>query len=238
MLSSRSRFALALLPAVVTLLLVALALTSGRALTRAAAWVDHTRQVMERSDAVLLRTVDAETGQRGYLVTGDTLYLAPRTGADAEARRALADLRRLTADNPRQQLRIDTLQTLLATRFALLDSGITLRRAGQVETVVSGALLRNGRRTMDEVRRLLADVQASEQRLLDRRRADARERQNVVGLVLALGGLLAVAVALLVNVFLARIITESQRMAREMGAQLDDLIAARREIEERKRRST
>lgn len=238
MITSRSRFALALLPAVVTLVLVTIALASGRALTRAAGWVDHTRQVMEHSNALLLRTVDAETGQRGYLVTLDTLFLNPYSGAESTVRQALDSLRRLTVDNPRQQLRLDTLASELTERFAILDSGITMQKSGQIGTIMKGRTLRNGRHSMDRVRRLVADIQASEQHLLDRRRTDERRSDEVVRLVLLFGGLIAVVVAIVVNVFLARIITECERMTRELGAQLDDLVAARREIEERNRRDS
>lgn len=233
MISSRSRFALAMLPAVVTLLLVAIALGSGRRLTRAVGWVDHTGEVIQRSNALLVRTLDAETGQRGYLVTGDTLFLRPYDNAEPAVRKSLDELRALATDNPRQGLRIDTLARELAIRFAILDSGIVNRRTGHFQTIVEGSTFRNGRRSMDRVRRLIADIQSSEQRLLGGRRGEARRGERVVRSVLLLGGLIAVVVALVVNVFLARILDESVRMSREMGAQLDDLIAARRELGER-----
>lgn len=238
MISSRSRFALAMLPAVVTLILVAVALGSGRRLTRAVGWVDHTGEVIQRSNALLVRTLDAETGERGYLVTGDTIFLRPYDNAEPAARKSLDELRTLTTDNPGQALRIDTLARELAVRFAILDSGVVNRRTGRFQSIVEGSMLRHGRQSMDRVRRLIADIQSSEQRLLDRRRGEARRGERVVRSVLLLGGLVAVVVAIAVNVFLARILDESVRMSREMGAQLDDLIAARRELGERNRPST
>jgi CHASE3 domain sensor protein len=62
--------------------------------------VAHTRQVIETNDAVLDRVVDAETGERGYIITGDSPFLEPYRGAEQDAIAHIGDLRRLTADNP------------------------------------------------------------------------------------------------------------------------------------------
>lgn len=230
MLTARSRLALALLPAAVTFAVISLAVANDRALRRAVDWVEHTRQVIDRGDALLTRAVDAETGQRGYLVTGDTTFLAPRVGALEDVQQTLGELRRLTNDNSVQQARLDTIGSELTTRFRMLDSAITLRRAGNVAPLAEGGLLREGRRRMDNVRRLIAAVKGDEQRLLVERRAAADQRLRVGTLVLLLGGLLAVVTAVVANVILARAITESEQMSRELGAQLEDLVAARREL--------
>ena len=230
MLTARSRSLVALAPAVVTFAVIALALVNFRSLQRAVEWVDHTRQVIDRSDALLARTVDAETGQRGYLVTGDTEFLAPRSGARRDALQALADLRQLTTDNPIQQARLDTIVSEIGVRFVMLDSGIALRRAGQTAPLMKGDLLRAGRQRMDHVRQLIGAVKADETRLLAQRRQVADQKLRVATLVLLLGGLLSVVTAVVVNVMLARTITESEQMSRELGAQLDDLVAAKREL--------
>jgi CHASE3 domain sensor protein len=230
MLTARSRLVLTLLPAVVTFAVISLAVANDRALRRAVEWVEHTRQVIDRSDALLTRSVDAETGQRGYLITGDTTFLTPRRGALEDLRQALADLHRLTNDNAPQQARLDTIASELTARFRVLDSAIALRRAGNIAPLAGGDLLREGRRRMDNVRQLVAAVKAEEQRLLGQRREVADRRLRVGTLVLLLGGLLAVVTALLANMMLARVITESEQMTRELGAQLEDLVAAKREL--------
>lgn len=230
MLTARSRSLVALAPAVVTFAVIALALVNFRSLQRAVEWVDHTRQVIDRSDALLARTVDAETGQRGYLVTGDTEFLTPGSGARGDVQQALVDLRQLTSDNPVQRARLDTIISEIGVRFVMLDSGIALRRAGQTAPLMKGDLLRAGRLRMDHVRQLIGAVKAEETRLLAQRRQVADQKLRVATLVLLLGGLLAVVTAVVVNVMLARTITESEQMSRELGAQLDDLVAAKREL--------
>ena len=239
MLTARSRSLVALAPAVVTFAVIALALVNFRSLQRAVEWVDHTRQVIDRSDALLARTVDAETGQRGYLalfgasdltIYRDTEFLAPRSGARRDALQALADVRQLTTDNPIQQARLDTIVSEIGVRFVMLDSGIVLRRAGQTAPLMKGDLLRAGRQRMDHVRQLIGAVKAEETALLVQRRLVADQKQRMATLVLLLGGLLSVVTAVVVNVMLARTITESEQMSRELGAQLDDLVAAKREL--------
>src|SRR6187200_3253209 len=72
-------------------------------------WVDHTQAVLRSADQVIATLVDAETGQRGYLLTGRERYLGPyNTGIKAHVA-ALDRLRALTLDNPAQQHRLDTL---------------------------------------------------------------------------------------------------------------------------------
>ena len=67
------------------------------------AWVLHSRQVLFQLEETESTLKDAETGQRGYLLTGDTKYLAPYDRAQAEIDSHIASLARLTADNPAQQ---------------------------------------------------------------------------------------------------------------------------------------
>jgi hypothetical protein len=115
----------------------------------------------------------------------------------------------------------------------MLDSGIMLRRAGQVARLAKGDLLRAGRQHMGRIRQLVASVKADEQHLLAQRQEAADRRLRIATLVLLLGGLLSVVTAIVVNVMLARIITDGEQMTRELGAQLEDLVAARRELSAR-----
>ncbi|MCC5622072.1 CHASE3 domain-containing protein, partial [Nostoc sp. CHAB 5715] len=65
-----------------------------------AQWVTHTREVLEKTKEVMSQIKDAETGQRGYLLTGKERYLEPYRTATSEITQKLKALRQLTADNP------------------------------------------------------------------------------------------------------------------------------------------
>lgn len=231
--TARSRLALVLLPAVVTLVVILLAFSNARLYTRDIGWVDHTRQVIERSNTLLIEVLSAEVGQRGYLVTGDSAFLGPVLDAKLNAEKVVTELQRLTSDNPSQRPRLAAVDSELAAGFAIIDRGAVLRARGRIEPAAHGALLREARTHIDRLRRLVDALQGEEQRLLALRESSTARQAMIASSVLLLGGALAVIVAMLVNLLLARIIDERERMSRELVAQLDDLAAVRRELDAR-----
>src|SRR5205085_460305 len=87
----------------------AAALRSTEATVSSARWVAQTLQVRAELEAGFADLIEAETGVRGYVITGDTTYLAPYHSARTTLHSRLAGLRDLTADNPAQQRRLDAL---------------------------------------------------------------------------------------------------------------------------------
>ena len=84
----------------ITAVLVIVGLSAAQ--PRSYGWITHTLQVENQVRTVLSRLVDAETGQRGYLITGREDYLEPYNAAAAHLDGDLATLRTLVADNPKQ----------------------------------------------------------------------------------------------------------------------------------------
>ena len=228
---ARSRLALALLPAIVTLAVVSFAFAEARILMRDNEWVDHTRLVIERTDALPLRVVRAESEQRGHLATGDSALLASARREKQGAQRVFDELQRLTADNASQRSRLEALARELTMGPALLLEAPAARQRGRADSLARVALLREGGRHTDRVLQLVTAVKAEEERLLGERLTASSQQARISAAVLVLGGALAVIIALVVNLFLTRLINERERMSRELGAQLDDLVAARRELE-------
>lgn len=231
--SSRSRLALALLPAFVTLVVIGLAFANARILKRDNESVDRTRLVIERSDAFLLHVMRSELGQRGYLLTGDSTFLTSVRGEKGGAEQVLDDIERLTADNASQRPRLDALERELTKGVELFAAAAASRTGGRGDSVSHAALLGEGRNRIERVRDLVGAVKAEEERLLGERQAATSRQARIASVVLLLGGALAVGIALVVNLILARIINESERMSRELGAQLDDLVAMKQELESR-----
>jgi len=77
----------------------------------------HTYEVRSNIDAVLAGLVDAETGQRGYLITGEEAYLEPYHTATNSIHQRIGDLRSLTSDNPNQQRLIQNLESPVAENW-------------------------------------------------------------------------------------------------------------------------
>jgi PAS domain S-box-containing protein len=139
-----------------------------------AGWVAHTHEVLDQTRDVLRTLVDAETGQRGFLVTSKETFLEPYHQALARLDQRVQALKDLTQDNPRQQARIEKLKKLTAEQLALLEQGIDLHRnsAQQARALVaSGA----GKAKMDAIRQLIATIEDEEHDLL-------QERQQQSGL--------------------------------------------------------
>src|SRR5437763_4680074 len=98
--------------------------------------VGHTRSVLLTSTSLLTALLDAETGERGYLLTRDTTFLAPYRGASPRIDSLLAQLRSLTLDNPGQQRRIDTLALRAHERVDALAAAIEDMRTGKPDVAV------------------------------------------------------------------------------------------------------
>src|SRR6266851_7578259 len=96
--------------------------------TEASEWRKHTYEVLRKLDATVARLVDAETGQRGYVLTGKEAYLEPYRAAIMEVGQTIATLKSLTSDNPNQQKRIQILEPLVGKKLAELQLTIDLRR--------------------------------------------------------------------------------------------------------------
>ncbi|MES2809938.1 MAG: CHASE3 domain-containing protein, partial [Bacteroidota bacterium] len=75
--------------------------------------VTHSSLVIQKIEKTLSVMKDAETGQRGYLLTGRDLYLEPYNGAVKEALNLIAEAERLTVDNPTQQKNIAAIKKIM-----------------------------------------------------------------------------------------------------------------------------
>jgi methyl-accepting chemotaxis protein len=73
-------------------------------------WVVHTYQVLGQLDGILQGMTDAETGERGYILTGEDSYLGPYQRGLNEVRESTGEVRKLTADNLKQQHSLDALE--------------------------------------------------------------------------------------------------------------------------------
>ena len=91
-------------------------------------WVAHTHQVLENLEAVISLLKDAETGQRGFVLTRQDRYLEPYQAALVNLDQRVKELRRLTEENDDQQRRIDSLEPLIKQKLEELRETIDLRR--------------------------------------------------------------------------------------------------------------
>ena len=121
--------------------------------------VEQTRQLLQHTDSLLSTVKDAETGQRGFIITGDDQYLEPYHAAVTTVPNELAQLRALSADRPTVRPRIDALEVLVREKLEELNDTITLRRTQGFPAALEVIRTNRDKRTMDEIRRLGSEVE-------------------------------------------------------------------------------
>lgn len=199
----------------------------------------HARETLLQAEWVLSLLKDVETGQRGYLLTGDRTFLGPYQDASARLDSALATLRRGLEDNRVDGGRFRAVEQLVARRVAIAADNLALRQTTALPAMPSGARARleEGKRVMDSLR---TEFQALElelrQRLRDLDRQvqarQARARWVAYGVAGVAGALLLLAYGLLLREQGRRVRSEQAlahaagELARRRGAELESVFQA------------
>jgi CHASE3 domain sensor protein len=168
---------------------------------------------------------DAETGQRGYILTGDEAYLEPYHAGSGEVLNVVRELRKLTADNANQQKRIDTAERLAAAKLAELKQTVDLRKAGDLEGAMKVVRGGEGKLTMDELRRTLDQMEAEERGLLEQRDQEGEAAASGAKSVIVLGTLLC----LLLVTAAGALITRS--LSRQIGSSVGQIQSSSSELQ-------
>lgn len=153
----------------------------------------QTRQVLEHIASLFSALQDAETGQRGYLLTGKDTYLKPYDHAIGVVSSLLDELRGLTADNPEQQKRTGDLRALAAAKLEKLRKTIEVQKTNGAAAALEIVQTDNGKQLMDQVRDSIAAMKATELTLLDKRNASLMNAATGMSVVMFSGiGLLLI----------------------------------------------
>ena len=190
-------------------------------------WVRHTFQVGERLSRVRILTLRTELGRRGYLLTGDPEDRAIVAEVHRNLPQEVEALRRSTDDNPDQGIRVARLAALVQQRLAGAERSMWLHDTGRKADAL--ALLHSAatRETRVRLLRVVAEIEAEEQRLLGQRLARANALETPVQVAFVGSAFLVLLLALLV----LRDRRERMLSLRDANAQLEQDIA-RREIAE------
>jgi PAS domain S-box-containing protein len=176
----------------------------------------HSYEVRDRLNDVLAHLQDAETGQRGYLLTGQDPYLAPYVRGVASLARDVSALRQLAGLDTAQQGRLATLDRLVVAKLAELNQTIELRRQRGLDTTLPLVTSDRGRQLMDSVRRTIEGLDATEAARTERSDEGVRVAGTFARLTIIAGILLAIAVVLVSGVVINRDVTERRRVEEEV----------------------
>jgi len=153
--------------------------------------VMQTNAVINKLENTLSVLKDAETGQRGFLLTGNDAFLEPYNGAQERASFLLNDVKQLTSDNTGQQVDCDLLSQIINKRLVVLNQLIDQKRKG--ETVTDASLLA-GKVYMDSARNIVKKMVDREQALLEARTASLKQFTSSTPIFIVVASLLAILV--------------------------------------------
>jgi len=186
-------------------------------------WVTHTHQVLEQVDLLLTDLLNAETGERGFILTGEESFLEPYKEALARLNGDVKDLHELISDNPIEQGTMDRVEPLITERLGMLRDRIEVRKK---EGLISGAeIVRQGpgKQYMDKIRAQLSEMKQEEIRLLALRTEEAAKSSRNTRTVIVTGEVLAVAFLCLAGMVVAQEIGQRRRAEMEVRTLNTDL---------------
>ena len=222
---------LALVPLVLVILIGVLTFDRARSVVAEVQSAERGHEILEASGSLLTRAIDAETGQRAYLLTGDETFLEPYRGARTDIERSLRALRtRVQGDRP-QETRLNAIEALTNQRFALLDSSIAQRRAGNLSEASNSMAQLLGKEKMDQLRGAVSRFQSYERSQLAERRAAEQQSVSNAGILIVAAALLALLLSSLINLRFSRAIEERERTNAELRRVNEDLQHQSAELE-------
>jgi PAS domain S-box-containing protein len=170
-------------------MLVMISLTGAwtlRQINRSDLWIDHTHEVIRYDQQLLSDVKDAESAERGYIITGEEAYRIPYDAAVQDTPRILAKLQELMADNPAQQERLRNLQPLIGQRFVVFENALRQRKDSGLEAAQRIVLAGQGRAASKRIRDAIQQMESEEYRLLEQR-SRSRQARITNGFLAVLG---------------------------------------------------
>jgi signal transduction histidine kinase len=186
--------------------------------------VVHTVNVQEKLSNLLLNVRRAESGQRGYLLTGRQQYLSDYRDAAPAIETNLAELRTLTSDNPERGPVLDQMDELARAKIDELAKTVELKDSGHHDAAIALVQSDDGFKTMNALRLLVERTSADEERLLLARSAASR-RNDARLLAVSLTGMALVVLIGALSVFLV------QRTSRQRESARNELAATNANLE-------
>ena len=194
--------------------------------------VTDTHRVIEATQATLQDVTNAETGQRGFLLTNHESYLEPYHAALLAITADTTLLRRLTSHDLQQRQQLDTLSRRIQYKLAELAETIKLKRSASPDSALEVVMSDRGEDAMHDIRATLHALSNRQEELLAQRTAAAEKHYRAVEATVIGGTIAAVLIALLLNTLLTRFANAQTGNVRRLDAQNIELADANRLLSE------
>lgn len=167
-------------------------------------WNNHTYHVLQNQEKVLSLLKDAETGQRGFIITGDERYLEPFNNATKTIFQTIDNGIELTKDNPAQQERIKKTKLLASARIEILNQIIDLRRNVGFDAALKEVVTNKGKKIMDDIRLAIDEIETVENGLLEVRTNKMNNDVIMTNSVIIYGTLFSIILVVLIGLLIVR----------------------------------
>jgi PAS domain S-box-containing protein len=178
----------------------------------------HTTTVILALNDNLISLLNAETGERGFIITSDSSYLEPYNKARQNISGNISRLRTLTADNPVQQKKLDTLENYVNKKLSIIAKFISLKKQGDDEALKKMlAISGEGKRMMDAIRHANQSMEAEELRLREERTSRTNNSIANAQLILILEGVFASLITFLLAFIIIRELNRRKKIEKELA---------------------
>jgi diguanylate cyclase (GGDEF)-like protein/PAS domain S-box-containing protein len=179
--------------------------------------VEHTLAVESAIHGTITLLVDAETGHRGYLLTGDERFLEPLSWAKLELEPRLKGLDSLTMGDAQQAEHLRAIRGLIQQKLEFIRASEELRRLGNTEEAIARVRSGRGKELMDQIRVHARQMLFHEQEGLSERKAEAQHAEQVAIIGVGVGSVIMVVLALFSLLTVSRDVTELKSAAEELA---------------------
>lgn len=146
--------------------------------------------------------MDAETGQRGFIFTGDEEFITPYIAGVDNQESIKTNLKKLISDNPTQLQNLSEAELLINEKLNELKTTINLKRRGEEQELRNLVLSGLGRRLMDEIRIQLDEMYQIENQLLQERQKEFEQAQQFSRIAIVAGTIIILGLVCIILVFI------------------------------------
>ncbi len=186
-----------------------------KALLNSSRMVNHTSSVIQELDEMMSIMKDAETAQRGFLLTGDEAFLARYNGVSENAFASITRIRELTSDNPFQQKNSEQLKALISKRIAFMQRLVDLKKASKPLSV---DFLQEGKNAMDELRILANAMKEHERGLLAERTTSMNRFASYTPILIMIAAALSLIITIFFYIKVSNDFAEKAQLQRDLEA--------------------
>lgn len=203
----------------------AMAYRSINTLSRASYSVAHTHLVLEHIARVLTLLDDVESGGRGYIITGDESFISSHQQAGAEIATNLNELRELTVDNSAQQQRIGQVEPFISAKISWVQRTTEMRKAKELEQVTRLVQTGEGKKLMDSISHVFAQMEQEERTLLKQRAGEVESAVTSAIVSIVLGTLVCLLLVSVAGLTITRSLTS------QLGAAVQHMQSSSSELQ-------